>query len=141
MVTRFVLALGLVVTAAPTSAQVIDLKGTWKGTGEGIVDGRGARPHSPGHDTSTPHRLRTQEFVYKFDGQDGKRFWGTISSEYAGSLRIIGSLSFDGKWIYVAAHEGLADGVVVDNDTIQMCYRHVTSATAVVSCNELKRQK
>ena len=141
-------ALGVAVLLAATvgaSAQTptpFDMKGTWKGTGEAIVDGP-AMHHPPGTPAKAAgkYRLRTQAYVYKIDGQDGKRFWGTASGENIANERLVGTLSMDGKWIYMAAAEGILDGVVVDADTIQMCYRQVTPAVAVVACNEMKRQK
>ncbi len=138
------LALGAILAGAGASAQTaaFDMKGTWKGTGEAIVDGHGT--HHPAGSTAKPagpYRLRELHFTYKIDGQEGKRFWGTVSSEHEANQRMIGSLSADGKWIYIAGKDGILDGTVVDSDTIQMCYRQVSVAVAIVACNEMKRQK
>ena len=78
---RFIgsLALGaalLVVGAGSAGAQTyMNMKGTWVGTGEAIVDGPSA--HHPLTDPSKPaatFRLRQQTFTYKIEGQDGRRF-------------------------------------------------------------------
>lgn len=100
------LALGAILAGAGASAQTaaFDMKGTWKGTGEAIVDGHGT--HHPAGSTAKPagpYRLRELHFTYKIDGHEGKRFWGTVSSEHEANQRMIGSLSADGKWIYTAA--------------------------------------
>ena len=126
---------------APAAATISDMKGTWKGTGEAIVSGLAAH-HPPGSPAKAAgnHRLRSQTFTYKIEGQDGKRFWGTVTSD-AAVEQIIGSISPDGKWVYIAAREGLLDGTVVDKDTVQFCYRHISPPTMIVACNEMKRQK
>ena len=143
---RFIgpLALGaaILVGAGSAGAQTyMDMKGTWTGTGEAIVDGPSVH-HLP-TDASKPaatYRLRHQTFTYKIEGQDGRRFWGSISSEHV-TERLIGSLSANGKAVYMAGLQGLLDGEVIDADTIQMCYREALPNLAVVGCNEMKRQK
>ena len=114
---------------APAPA-LFDMKGTWKGTSEGIVAG-----------SAGTFQLRTATYTYKFEGQDGKRFWGTASSDLVTNERLIGSLSNDGKWIYMAGQDGILDGQIVDADTIEMCYRHANATSAVVGCNRMKRVK
>jgi hypothetical protein len=37
--------------------------------------------------------------------------------------------------------EGYVDGTLVDANTVDLCYRHVTPASAVVACNKWVRQK
>lgn len=125
----------------PPAPTISDMKGTWKGTGDAIVSGLAAH-HPPGAPAKSAgsHRLRSQTFTYKIEGQEGKRFWGTVTSESAVEP-FIGSISPDGKWVYIAAQQGLLDGTVVDKDTVQFCYRHTSPSTMVVACNEMKRQK
>jgi hypothetical protein len=127
--------------ASAQSQPVFDMKGTWKGTADAVVDG--TTPQHPPGAPSKPagnYRLRTTAFTYQIDGQDGKRFWGTISSDL-GPQRLIGSLSADGKWIYIAGRDGILDGQPLDANTIDMCYRQVSANSAVISCYEMKRQK
>jgi hypothetical protein len=138
--------ISLLATAVAASAQtppVLDMKGTWTGTGAAIIDGP-TTYHPPGATGTKPsgsYRLREVTYTYKIDGQDGKRFWGTVSSDAVANERLIGSLSYDGKWIYMVGREGYLDGQVIDNDTIQMCYRHVNATSAIVGCNQMKRVK
>lgn len=123
----------LAATAAaqtPPSPPPFDMRGTWKGTSEGVIQ-----------DSSGNIRLRAAAYTYRIDGQDGKRFWGTASSDLVTNERLIGSLSNDGKWIYMAGQDGILDGQIVDADTIEMCYRHANAASAVVGCNRMKRVK
>ena len=133
---------GVLAGSAPALAQTPpDLKGTWKGTSEAIVDG--ATVHNPRTAEAKPaghYRLRKLEYIYTIEGQDGRRFWGTIQSRQV-DIPMIGSLSSDGKWIYIASHDGLIDGEVRGEDTIELCYRNVKPAAMVVGCADLQRQK
>lgn len=128
-VTVLLLAAAAAAQTAPSLAP-FDMRGTWKGTSEGIVA-----------ESSAKFRLRTGTYTYKIEGQDGKRFWGTASSDLVTDERLIGSLSNDGKWIYMAGQDGILDGQIVDADTIEMCYRHANATSAVVGCNRMKRVK
>ena len=128
--------------AAAQNAAVFDMKGTWTGQNEGIVDG--PAPHHPAGADSKPagnYRIRRQTFTYKFEGQEGRLFWGTMGGEHQANIRILGSLSADGKWIYMVSKEGYIDAQILDADTIESCYRHVNERSAVVGCNVMKRQK
>ena len=108
-----------------------------------FVLGVSCAPHHPlaaQKGTAGPYRLTEINLTYRIDGQQDRRFWGTMSSENF-SNRLIGSQSMNGKWLYMAGAEGLVDGQVVDADTIEVCYRHANAASATVGCNLMKRQK
>ena len=119
------------------------MKGTWTGTGEAIVDG--ATTHHPAEAASRPagkYRLREETFTWRIEGQDGRRFWGTTSSDQKAGLRLMGSLSMDGKRLYMAGgKDGYIDAVMIDADTINACHRNVDPGSATVGCSVLKRQK
>jgi hypothetical protein len=127
---------------APAAAPAaLDMKGGWSGTGKAIVEGMAA--HHPAGDPAKSvgsARLREVTFTYKIDGQDGGRFWGTMSSPYRVEP-VIGVIAADGKRIYIVAQDGFVDGVVVDNDTIDTCYRQRQPGSAVAACNLIKRKK
>jgi hypothetical protein len=134
---------GVLAGAAPALAQATppDLKGAWKGTGEAIVDGAAINhPRKAEGKPAGTYRLRRQEYNFRIEGQDGRRFWGTIRSEHA-DVPMLGSLSSDGKWIYIASRAGLIDGTVTGDDTIELCYRQVKPAAMMVGCADLQRQK
>lgn len=145
---RFVWSKGIVLAcafigSAPVLAQTAppDLKGVWKGTGEAIVDGAHiTHPRTAEAKPAGSYRLRKQEYSFRIEGQDGRRFWGTIQAEQA-NIPMLGSLSSDGKWIYIASRAGLIDGTVTDDDAIELCYRQVTPAAMTVGCADLQRQK
>lgn len=137
------LAAGLMLAeTAGANAQVVDMKGTWVGNAQNIVDGpANHHPQSgPGVRPADTHRLSDQAFTMRIDGQDGRRFWGTIGT--AGKTeRVIGSFSTDGKRVYMVDDDGYIDGVVVNANALDVCYRHVRPDSGVVGCELLERQK
>ena len=119
----------------------VDMKGEWSTTGQAIVHNGGA--HHPTNDpgkTVGDYRLREVTFTYKIDGQEGPRFWGSLTSPYR-TERLMGSIAADGKHVYMVDQDGIIDGVFADNDTIDVCYREIKPASAVVSCNVVRRVK
>jgi hypothetical protein len=47
----------------------------------------------------------------------------------------------DGKTIYFVTQDGFIDAVLTDPNTMDICYRHVEPASAVVAFNHMVRQK
>ena len=132
-----------IATAAVAHAQTfIDMKGNWSGTAKAIVEGLAA--HHPAGDGSKPAgsigRLDEVTFRYKIEGQDGQRFWGTLSSPNR-TDPVIGVIAADGKRLYVVTKDGFYDAIVVDNDTIDGCYRQRQPDSAIAACNVMKRTK
>jgi len=129
--------------APPPRSPVLDLRGVWTGENDALVHGA-ALHHPPGAPSTTArgaYRLRSHTITYRIDGQEGRRFWGTMASPERAGIRLIGSFSIDNQWIYMVSHEGYLDGTVIDANTIEMCYRHADPQTAVIGCNIMKRQK
>lgn len=142
---KFYLALGLaaVCSAGTANAQhVINLVGTWTGTTQAIVDGTGD-DHHPADASSRPagsYRLREFPFTYRIDGQDGRRFWGVgLSGNQSG--RVLGSISADGQRLYMVGTDGIFDGAVMNTNTLEICFRQVNQAAAIVACNVVTREK
>jgi hypothetical protein len=143
-------AIALVATVAAMTAaggagaqSIIDLKGTWTGTAEAVVDGPAQHHPAPGAAGTNPagkFRLSEQPFTLVVEGQSGRRFWGTTSSPTR-TERILGTLSVDGKTLHMVDDDGFLDGVVVNADRIDVCYRHVNASSAVVSCALVSRKK
>ena len=128
---------------AAVAQQVLDLKGTWTpAQGAHIVDGPSRHAESgtvpvPGDDTLKTH---TSKFVFRFEGQEGRTFWGALSSDKV-SEKLIGAISVDGKRFVIADKDGTFDGTVVDADTLDYCYTHVTPTDVAVACGLLIREK
>ena len=132
-------AIAMMLAAGTAQAQVIDLKGTWTGTSEAIFVGPATHHAKPGT-AAASHQLGQQPFTFVIEGQEGRRFWGKVSSPGA-TERIIGSLSVDGKSIYLVDHDGMLDGTVVNADALDVCYRHVNRESALVACLRVTRSK
>jgi len=123
--------------------KVPDLRGTWiPAEGAHIVEGP-TRHHGsgtepiPGNATLKRH---TSTFVFHFEGQEGRTFWGVLSSAKV-SEKLIGAISVDGKRFVIVDEDGTFNGTVVDNDTLDFCYTHVTPTDRAVACGLLIRQK
>jgi len=133
---------GLAACAGPATAQpVINLVGTWTGTAQAIVDGVSpAHPADAPSRPAGPYRLLEFPFTYRIDGQDGRRFWG-VGTSGDRSERIIGAVSSDGQRIYIVGADGYFDGVVMNTNTMEICYRQAGAASAAVACDVVTRQK
>ncbi|MBX3541027.1 MAG: hypothetical protein KF735_25520 [Chelatococcus sp.] len=136
--------MGLLASVEGANAQnVLDLKGTWNPSqGAHIVDGPSRHHESgmsalPGQDNLKRHNSK---FVFRIEGQDGRTFWGTLSSEKV-SETLIGALSVDGKQFVMADKDGTFRGSVVDTNTLDYCYSHVTPADIAVACGLLVRER
>jgi hypothetical protein len=128
---------------AAMAQAVPDLKGTWiPAKGAHLVEGPTRHQQSgtvpvPGSDTLRTH---TSKFVFRFEGQEGRTFWGVLSSAKV-SEKVIGAISADGKRFVMTDEDGRFDGTVVDNDTLDYCYAHITPTDRAVACGLLLREK
>ena len=128
---------------AAVAQEVLDLKGTWiPAKGAHVVDGPSRHRQSgtapvAGHDTLRTH---TSKFVFRFERQEGRTFWGVHSSAQV-SEKLIGAISVDGKRFVMADEDGTFTGTVVDNDTLDYCYTHITPTDRAVACGLLLREK
>lgn len=120
---------------------VADLRGTWSGISQVIIDGStGNHPANASSHAASRFRLREAEFTYRIEGQDGVRFWGTITSTYRVE-RVIGAIAADGKHVYMVSQDGFVDGVVSDEDTIDTCFRQLQPDAAAAACNTIRRKR
>lgn len=122
--------------AAANTSAAADMRGTWVGTSQSIVTGK------PRHHASAEGGkplLDNVEFTYVIDGQDGQRFWGTVSSKMS-SEPITGVVALDGKKVVARTSEGEIEGTLVDGDTIQLVYS-AGAPNPVLAVNTMKRQR
>jgi hypothetical protein len=128
---------------AAMAQAVPDLKGTWiPAKGAHLLDGPTRHQQSgtvpvPGDDTLRTH---TSKFVFRFERQEGRTFSGVLSSAKV-SEKVIGAISADGKRFVMTDEDGRFDGTVVDNDTLDYCYAHITPTDRAVACGLLIREK
>ena len=136
---KILTALGLVLASAATAAQtpaLLNLKGHWIGTSESIVRGKAMHLSAP---KAAKPMVDNVEFDFAITGQDGRRFWGTVTSK-TGREPIIGVIALDGTTIVASDSDGTLQGTIVDSDTIDLVYVHHGKST-VVAANRIKRQK
>ena len=128
---------------AAVAQEVPSLKGTWHpAQGAYIVDGPSRHRESgttpvPGSDT---HRAHTSKFVFRIERQEGRTFSGVHSSAKV-SEKLIGAISVDGKRFVMADEDGTFSGTVVNSDTLDYCYTHITPTDRAVACGLLIREK
>lgn len=122
-------------TAAVTKAAVDDkpkipiVVGAWTGTSESVVIG--TRAHHPGTDTEEGKpRLREVTFTLNVEGQDGRRFWGTLkSAEHSERFAALFSSSHvfgygaDPDWFYHFRSHG--------PDRLEVCYTQPVAGCTV----------
>jgi len=131
-------------TEAALAQQVVDLKGAWIPTeGAHLLDGptrhreSGTKSIDGAGDSMRRH---TSNFVFQFEGQDGRTFWGTHKSGKV-SEKMIGAISVDGKRFVIADEDGTFNGIIVNADTLDYCYTHITPTDRAVACGLLVREK
>jgi hypothetical protein len=112
---------------------VPDLRGTWSGVSQVIVDG--ATTNHPANASA-----HAAEFTYRIEGQDGVRFWGTITSTYRVE-RVIGVIAADGKHVYMVSQDGFVDGILSAQNTIDTCFRQLQPDAAAAACNTIRRKR
>lgn len=141
---RAIGGLAILLTGGGAAAQEIpDLKGTWNpAQGAHIIDGPSRHRESGTEPVAGDGTLQrhASPFVFRFEGQDGRAFWGVLSSAKV-SEKLIGAISIDGKRFVIADEDGTFDGTIVDADTLDYCYTHVTPTDRAVACGLLVRQK
>lgn len=98
--------------------------------------GSGTEP-IPGNPALKRH---TSKFIFHFEGQEGRTFWGVLSSAKV-SEKLIGAISVDGKRFVMVDEDGTFHGTVVNKDTLDYAYTHVTPTDRAVACGLLIREK
>lgn len=123
--------------------ETLDLKGTWiPSNGAHIIEGESLHAPSgtedvPGHDTAQQHKSK---FVFKIEGQDGRRFWGEHASANV-MEPLVGVISVDGKRFVMVDKDGTFNGTIENADTLDYCYAHVEPKHMAAACGLLKREK
>jgi hypothetical protein len=134
--TLVTLATLTIATAAAAETAIPDLRGTWKGDSESIVQGVG-NPHHAAPSQPTP-RLNSVAFTLTIDRQDGRRFSGTFSSARANDP-VIAVISHSGA-IYMVDDDGYTVGTMLAPNRMELCYMMLSPTTRLASCTELTKQ-
>lgn len=143
MVKAFVSVAALALAGAvPVMAQdVPDIKGTWVSTENvAVVIGSGDHHEDSEADLSAP-RASSQSFTLVIDTQDGRRFWGRLSSS-GGEEAFLAVFRPDLTSFVGVDDNGYIDGAVTPEGGIELCYRHVGLGlqTTVVACSTFERE-
>ncbi|UIJ71038.1 hypothetical protein [Aurantimonas sp. HBX-1] len=135
MVVTLVVAAPVGMASAQDAAALPDLKGNWVGTSETVLMGSAAH-HEDGE---AGPRLSEMEFTMAVEGQDGRRFWGTITSAKS-KEPFMGVIGFDGKSITARDTDGYIEGDLVDDGTMQLIYSHTGDSTVVAATTYTRKK-
>jgi hypothetical protein len=114
-----------------------NLVGTWTVQAEGGVLLRDATAGSKTHHTDEFSTLTAEAVVTK---QQGRVLHGTFKSPRA-TENFIAVIGLDNKSFHFADEDGTLEGKIVDQDRMEIIYRHVTASDTVVGVGTWTRKK
>ena len=118
-------------------SSIPNLLGIWTVKSEAAFMTKGSAPGAWTHHTKALSALTAEAAVTK---QEGRILYGTFTSPRA-TENFIAVIGLDNKSIYYADQDGFMDGNLVDKDTMQVVYRHVSSVDTVVALGIWTRKK
>ncbi|PKN83866.1 MAG: hypothetical protein CVU51_11545 [Deltaproteobacteria bacterium HGW-Deltaproteobacteria-1] len=127
--------LGAVICFADSG--IPNLIGTWAVQAEGGVVLKGAVHGAKTHHRGEFSTLKAEWVVTK---QQGRVLRGTFKSPRA-TEKFVAVIAQDNKSLYQADEDGFLEGQIINKDTINIIYRHSTSADTVVAVGTLTRKK
>lgn len=130
----FVLCGAATVLAEPA---IPSLTGTWTVKSEGGVIIRGDKAGDKRHWEEKQTTLTAEVDVLN---QHGRTLSGMFKSEKA-QERFIAVIGHDNGSLYFADEDGVLEGKIIDPDTIEMVYRHVTANDSVAAVGIWQRKK
>jgi hypothetical protein len=128
--------------AVPANAETTfpDLRGTWTGTSESVVLGRGNPHHRDKAKRAAEPRFSSVPFTMTIDKQDGRRFYGTFSSP-RGKETVIAVIARNGSMLYMVDDDGINVGTILGPNQMELCYMLQSPSARVASCTELNRKQ
>jgi len=114
-----------------------NLVGTWAVKAEGGVILKGAVYGAKTHHRGEFSTLKAEWVVTK---QQGRVLRGAFKSPRA-TEKFVAVIAEDNKSLYQADEDGFLEGQIINKDTINIIYRHSTSADTVVAVGTLTRKK
>jgi hypothetical protein len=132
-----VLAVVLTMGISFADSDIPNLVGTWATQVEG-----GVLLKAEKHSAKTHHRgdfsaLKGECVVTK---QQGRVLHGTFKSPKA-TEKFVAVISMDNKSLYLADEDGFIEGQIINNDQINIIYRHSSSKDTVVAVGTMTRKK
>jgi hypothetical protein len=127
----------LAATFCIAGSDIPNLVGTWAVKAEGGVIKKGNDLGSKTHYKDMFSVLEAEAVITK---QQGRVLTGTFKSPTA-TENFMGVIGTDNKSFHYVDSDGFIDGKIMDKDTIEVVYRHVTPADTVVGIGIWKRTK
>ncbi|MCC6136880.1 MAG: hypothetical protein LM550_13265 [Candidatus Contendobacter sp.] len=113
------------------------LKGVWTVKSEGGIILWGEKPGKTTHWEEKQTSLTAELDIV---AQNGRVLSGVFKSDKA-TERFIGVIGHDNVSLHFADADGAFDGKIIDSDTIEVLYRHVTPKDTVVAVGLWRRKK
>src|SRR6476620_938458 len=108
------------VALAQDSSGYPNMRGPWKGTSESIVLGTGMYQREGGKPDEP--RLVNKEFTFTIKGQEGRRFWGDLSSKDE-TGPVLGVIANDKQTLHIVdSAGGHITGKLTEPGQFEMCY-------------------
>jgi hypothetical protein len=114
-----------------------NLAGAWNVKADGAVLLKGAVHGAKTHHRGEFSTLKAEAVVTK---QQGRVMHGAFTSARAAE-KFVAVIAEDNKSFYLADEDGFMEGQIINKDTINIIYRHSTSADTVVAVGTWMRKK
>ncbi len=137
-VTSMLIATLFCVSVCVADSDIPNLVGTWTVKSEGGVLLKGKEQNPKTHQPGVPFSTLTAEAV--ITKQQGRIMQGTFKSARA-TEDFVAGIGHDNKSLYFADDDGFLEGKIIDKDTIQIVYRHVTPIDTMVAVGIWTRKK
>ena len=118
------------------NSPIPNLVGTWKVQSEGATVLRGDNYSAKTHHASQFTALTAEAIIQK---QEGRRVVGILKSPRY-SERFAGVISVDGKTFTYVDEDDSLDGKIINNNLIEVVYRHISPTESVVASGTYTRR-
>jgi hypothetical protein len=126
------------VSVCMAGPDIPNLVGTWVVKSEGGVLLKGKEPGPKTHHKGDFSAINGEAVITK---QQGRIIHGTFKAPLGDTEKFLAGIGLDNKTIYFADEDGFIEGKIIDKDTIEVVYRHVTAFDIVVAVGVWTRKK
>ena len=119
------------------ASDIPNLVGTWTTQAEGGVILKGTKHGAKTHHRGEFSTLKGEWIVTK---QQGRVLHGTFKSPRA-SEKFVAVIAMDNKNLYHADEDGFLEGQIINQDEINIIYRHSGAKDSVVAVGTMMRKK
>jgi hypothetical protein len=123
--------------SSANQATIPNLVGTWSVSSQGAT-----LLHGTGYSKRTHHAeqfttLNAEAVIQK---QEGRRFIGILKSARY-TEKFAGAISVDGKSMAFVDEDGFLDGKIINNNLIEVTYRHIGNTESVAATGTYTRRQ